>query len=141
MTVETDVLAELGEQLLRVKSRRVPQAEGAQLGDSAFRILWRLSRGGPRTMRELADELGLEQSTVHRQVHAAIAGEWVERYDEAGRAGMLLRPTPAGAAAFEHDGRARSEAVRAALAAMGPDRTRALTELLGEFNDALDSLG
>lgn len=46
------------------------------------RLLWLLSDGDPRTMRQIADELDLEQSTVNRQVNAAL-GE-----------GLLARTTP-----------------------------------------------
>lgn len=131
-------LIALGEQLLRVQNRRARQHESALLDISAFRILWRLAGDRPLTMRELADELGLEQSTIHRQVHAAIAAGWIERFEAEGRAGKLLRPTAAGHAAYEHDGRIRGEAIQRALQTLGRERTATLTELLREFNDALD---
>lgn len=47
--------------------------EGAQqLKVAEGRLLWLLRDGQSRTLRQLAEELDLEQSTVNRQVHAAL---------------------------------------------------------------------
>lgn len=45
------------------------------------RLLWLLSDGEPRTMRQIAEELGLEQSTVNRQVNAALGEGLLARTD------------------------------------------------------------
>ena len=44
-----------------------------QLNAADNRLLWLLTSQGPQTMRQVAEALGLEQSTVNRQVHAALA--------------------------------------------------------------------
>ncbi|NED61636.1 MarR family transcriptional regulator, partial [Streptomyces sp. SID10244] len=65
------VYRDLAEELLRMGRRKTNVVPGTQLEASAFAILWVLSDGRPRTLRELSEELDLEQSTVNRQVNAA----------------------------------------------------------------------
>ena len=86
----------LGDQLLRMQRRRRHVYEGAVLENSAFRLLWVLDDGEPRTLRQLAADLDLEQSTVNRQVNAAIAAGWLERFEVEGSASRLVRPTTPG---------------------------------------------
>lgn len=45
---------------------------GQQLKVAEGRLLWLLTDDQPRTLREIAQELHLEQSTVNRQVNAAL---------------------------------------------------------------------
>jgi DNA-binding MarR family transcriptional regulator len=136
---DPDLLA-LGGELLRLQRRRRHEYAGTVLETSAFRLLWVLDDGEPRTLRRLAADLDLEQSTVNRQVNAAIGAGWLERYDVAGSASRLVRPTPAGAEAFRHDGRIRAAAIRAALDELGPERAGVLIEVLTAFNDAWDAV-
>jgi DNA-binding MarR family transcriptional regulator len=138
-----DVLADvvaLGHELVRVNRRKNLVPPGARLEVSAFRLLWVLSDGEPRTLRELSAALDLEQSTVNRQVHAALDAGLVERFDAEGRAGKLVRPTAAGTEAYEHDGLLRARRLSAALDRLGPDRVHRLTADLGAFNDAFDAV-
>lgn len=135
---EDELLRALGAELLRVSRLRAASYPGSLLENSAFRILWLLVERGPLELRELAEELQLERSTVTRQVNAAIGHGHLERYDEAGRAGRLLRPTPAGEAAYRHDGELRADRLTTALADLGSDRAQGLVEDLRAFNDALD---
>lgn len=131
-------LAALGDELLRLQRRRTTTYAGSVLDTSAFRILRVLSDGEPRTMRQLAEELELEQSTVNRQVHAAIDAGHLERYDVEGSVSKLLRPTASGLAAFDHDGRLRAALIQGALDALGPGRGTRLVADLKDFNDAWD---
>lgn len=56
------------------------QAELGQLLKAADgRLLWLLSDDRPRTLRELAEDLAREQSTVNRQVNAALEAGLLER--------------------------------------------------------------
>ncbi|UTT66155.1 MarR family winged helix-turn-helix transcriptional regulator [Janibacter sp. CX7] len=50
-----------------------------QLKVAEGRLLWLLRDGQPRSLRQIAEELDLEQSTVNRQVHAALESGVVER--------------------------------------------------------------
>jgi DNA-binding MarR family transcriptional regulator len=135
----TEVTA-LGDQLLRLQRRRRHVYEGVVLENSAFRLLWVLDDGEPRTLRQLAGDLDLEQSTVNRQVNAAIAAGWLERYDVAGSASRLVRPTAAGAEAYRHDGQIRAAIIRAALDELGPERAASLIDGLRSLNDAWDAV-
>jgi len=135
------VLRELGDELMRLSRRRSQVYPGAVLDTSAFRLLWLLTEGPPRTLRELAEELQLEQSTVSRQVTAAIGHGLVERYAVPGSPSRLLRPTEAGRAAYLHDGELRAEVYTRVLDELderGAGRAAALVAELRELNDGLD---
>lgn len=132
-----DVTA-LGGELLRLQRRRTTVYDGTVLDNSAFRLLWLLSDGEPRTLRRLAECLDLEQSTVNRQVNAALAAGYLERFASAGSPGKLVRPSTAGEQAFEHDGRIRAELISRALGELGGARAGRLIADLHAFNDAWD---
>ena len=132
------VLRELGDELMRLSRRRAQNYPGSQLDTSAFRLLWLLTEGASRTLRELADELQLDLSTVNRQVNAAIKHGLVERYAVPGSPSRLLRPTGAGTAAYVHDAALRAEVYQAVLDELGADRSGALVAELRELNDGLD---
>jgi DNA-binding MarR family transcriptional regulator len=136
--VDAGLLRALGDQVLRLTGRRATTYPGSVLDTSAFRILWRLEEAGPRTLRDLADELQLEQSTVNRQVNGAIRHGLVERFEVEDQVSRLLRPTARGREAYEHDGRLRADVFSEALADLGADRARALVDDLAALNDALD---
>lgn len=44
-----------------------------------LRLIWLMADGEPRSVKEIADELALERSTVSRQVNAALVDGFVER--------------------------------------------------------------
>jgi DNA-binding MarR family transcriptional regulator len=125
----------LGAEVMRLTRRRATSYPGSVLEDSAFRILLVLVEEGPRSLRELADELQLEQSTISRQVSAAVTHGLVERY---GGSPRLVRATRAGREAYLHDGRLRGEVWSRAVAELGPDRGADLVASLHELNEALD---
>lgn len=133
-----DVSALAGE-LLRLQRRRTTVYEGVVLDNSAFRLLWMLADGTPRTLRQLAECLDLEQSTVNRQVNAAITGGYLERFAVEGCASKLVRPTQAGAEAFEHDGQIRADLISRALVDLGDERSARLIDDLRAYNDAWDA--
>ncbi|QIG44262.1 winged helix-turn-helix transcriptional regulator [Nocardioides anomalus] len=132
------VLRELGDELMRLARRRAHVYPGARLDPSAFRLLWLLTEGPPRTLRELAEELQLDPSTVNRQVNAAIGHGLVERYAVPDSPSRLLRPTEAGRAAYVHDGTLRAAVYDEVLKELGRDRAEALVAELRELNDGLD---
>lgn len=138
MADDGEVLRALGDELMRLSRRRTTVYPGARLDTSAFRLLWLLTEGPPRTQRELVDELQLDPSTVNRQVNAAIRHGLVEWYAVPGAASRLLRPTPEGAEAYQHDGTLRAEVYTQVLDELGHDRAGDLVAELRVFNDALD---
>lgn len=136
--VGEDLLRAYGDEMMRINSRRATPYVGTVLDSSAFKILWLLVEGGPRTLRDLAEALQLEQSTINRQVNAALKHGLLERFSVEGRASRLLRPTAAGEQAYLHDGRLRAAALTEALGELGRERATGLVEDLRALNDALD---
>ena len=132
------MLRELGDELMRLTRRRTQHYPGSQLDTSAFRLLWLLTEGPPRTLRELSDELQLDQSTVNRQVNAAIKHGLVERYAVPDSPSRPLRPTEVGRAAYVHDAALRAEVYHQVLDELGATRSEALVSELRELNDGLD---
>lgn len=129
-----DLVAEL----VRFGRRKTGLHPEAMLESSAFAILLCLSDGRARTLRELSGELDLEQSTVNRQVNAAIKLGFLERFHVAGSHSGLIRPTAAGTQAFVHDGELRVVRLEAVFADLAPgDPEILLTQLLA-FNDAYE---
>jgi DNA-binding MarR family transcriptional regulator len=114
------------------RSRRLHEATMA-LGVADLRILWLFTDGRPRTLREVAAEIGLEQSTVNRQVNNAVSEGLLERSPEKQGAAFTFRSTPAGREAFDHDAAISLGAFEAAFATMGRERSAQLLELMEEF--------
>jgi len=118
--------------LVRLDVSRRTAEHHSELGTADGRLLWLLSDGQPRTLREIAEALRLEQSTVNRQVNAALAAGFLRRFTEAGRPARLIEPTAEGLDAFE---RATSRALGAyadGLAALGGE-AGAFLDLLERF--------
>jgi DNA-binding MarR family transcriptional regulator len=63
------------------RAHRLVEAH-SRLRSADLRLLWLLSDGVPRSMREIADQLALERSTVSRQVSAALADGLIARTDQ-----------------------------------------------------------
>ncbi|GAB3654256.1 hypothetical protein GCM10027596_05800 [Nocardioides korecus] len=137
---DEQLLRALGEEILRMNARRSTTYAGSELETSAFRLLWVLHESGPRTMRELSEELQLERSTINRQVNAAIRHGHLERIEEPGVKAPRVRPTVEGERAYLHDGRLRGAAYSRALAELGADRAAAMVASFKAFNDALDAV-
>jgi len=73
-------------QFARLEVHRRVVEQRSRIGTADGRLLWLLSNSAPLTLREIGEELRLEQSTVNRQVHAALDAGYVERAESAGRA-------------------------------------------------------
>lgn len=134
----SDVHRDVVEELLRMRRRRTEADPGAILEASAFAILWLLSDGRARTLRQLSEDLALEQSTVNRQVNAAMKLGYVERFEVPGSVSRMHRPTAAGDEAFNHDGRRRADLLNRVFADLAPGDPDALLRQLRAFNDAYE---
>ncbi|ATD72334.1 MULTISPECIES: MarR family winged helix-turn-helix transcriptional regulator [Gordonia] len=132
--VHRDLVAEL----LRMSRRKGLLPPSVGLEKSAFAILWVLSDGRPRTLRQLTEELELEQSTVNRQVNAAIKHGYLERFEVEDSLSKLIRPTDAGREAFRRDGLLRAERLEQVFADLAPGSPEALLHELRAFNDAYE---
>lgn len=130
--------ADLVGEVRRMTRRKPNDYPGALLDDSAFGILLLLSDGHARTLRELAAELQLEQSTINRQVNAAIKHGHLQRFEVHGQVSRRIRATTAGAEAFYHDGMLRVDRLNRVFADLAPGTPEALLLQLKAYNDAYD---
>jgi DNA-binding MarR family transcriptional regulator len=135
---EQSLLTDLGNELMRVGRRRHTHVEGTELDMSAFKLLWILSDDQPRTLRELADELALELSTINRQVNAAVRAGLLERFSVPDSPSRPVRPTAEGRRLYEHDSAIHADLYRSVLAEMGAEEARELARGLRAFNDAYE---
>ncbi|GGA75328.1 hypothetical protein GCM10011490_27610 [Pseudoclavibacter endophyticus] len=110
-------------------------SQRATLGTADMRLLWLLSDDEPRTLKQIAERLGLEQSTANRQVNAAVTAGLLVRERDHSAAPYRFTATPRGAREFERNLHATLDTYRHALNALGPDRARFL-DLLQKFLDA-----
>ncbi len=84
------------------KVRRASELK-SRLGTADRRIMWLFADRRPRTLREIADALGLEQSTVNRQVNAALTEGLLVRFREPGQSARLVTVTDEGLERFSQD--------------------------------------
>jgi DNA-binding MarR family transcriptional regulator len=96
-----------------------------------LRMLWLLADGRPRTLKEIADETGLEQSTINRQVAAGRERGHLRRFSDPSSVSQLVDRTPEGTAAFEQAASLHLAAFEAGLAAVG-DQEQFMAQL-GRF--------
>ncbi|EME67441.1 Transcriptional regulator [Rhodococcus ruber BKS 20-38] len=89
-----------------------------QLNAADSRLLWLLTSQGPQTMRQVSEALGLEQSTVNRQVNAALARGLVERLGYRSNGARTLGATAAGQGMLEADLGRRTTVFAAGLNAL-----------------------
>lgn len=137
MSAEEILVRALGYEILRLSQRRLMALPGMLLDTSAFKILWLVVEAGPQTQRAISDALDLEQSTVNRQVTAAVKRGLVERIASEGGASSLVRATDSGTSAYLKDGRVRVGYLTSALSELGTDRAEALVAELKALNDAV----
>ncbi|SEC91427.1 DNA-binding transcriptional regulator, MarR family [Nocardioides exalbidus] len=136
--VTDETLTALRHELMRLGRRRETGSSVTDLDASAFKILWLVVEHGPHTLRGLSEGLQLEQSTINRQVHAAVDRGWVERYDDPDCPAMLVRATAPGETAYRLEADARAEGLREIVNTLGDRATSDLAGGLARFNDAID---
>jgi len=102
-----------------------------RLNAADVRLVWLLGQR-PRTLREIADDLNLEQSTVNRQVNAAIAADLLQRRRVPGQSAAVVEPTASGRRIFEKDMVEGLRAHDVALDELGADAD-AFLDLLDRF--------
>ena len=107
------------------------------LGTADLRLLWLFTDGEPRTLRQIAEQLGLEQSTVNRQTNHAIKAGLLVRTRDGDVGPYRFTSSPLGQREFEANLNATLDTYRAALDGLGPKRQQFL-DLMTEFLDAYD---
>lgn len=118
-----------------------PYARESALDRSATVLLARLEAEGPMTVGELADAFGLDVSTVHRQVTAAMKGGLIERIrDPEGGVARKHRPTEEGSRRLAAELKGRREATARATAGWSEDDIAAFVTLLRQFNESVEAV-
>lgn len=107
----------------------------ATLGTADLRLLWLLADGEFRSLRQVAEALHLEQSTVNRQVNAAVQAGLLQRSRPAPAAPYVFAPTPLGRATFERETARALALYQDVLDRLGPEDGDELLRLLGQFVD------
>jgi len=97
------------------------------------RLLWLFSDRAPRTLRQIADELGLEQSTVNRQVNAARQAGLLDRSRSPEGGAYVFQASEEGRAIFDEAIARSLGQYDDALATLGADDAERLITLLGRF--------
>ncbi|MFT3860601.1 hypothetical protein [Micropruina sp.] len=121
--------------LASLDSARRVLSQRATLGTADMRLLWLFTDGESYTLRQIAELLGLEQSTVNRQVNAAVGAGLLVKARGRGRGPYLFTSSPLGVREFERTLDATLSTYRTALAAMGDERDRFLA-LVADFVEA-----
>ncbi len=134
----TDVWSTIGA-LARLERAQRTAEDTAEIRTADRRLLWLLSDGTPRTMREIAEELSLEQSTVNRQVNAALTAGLLARVDPDAHHARPLVVTDEGRALFDRSLERHVGLLDQALAAVPDDRRAAFLADLAAFVDAYGS--
>ncbi|GII99218.1 DNA-binding MarR family transcriptional regulator [Sediminihabitans luteus] len=124
--------------------RRADQATRTQavtgLDRSAYLVLHVLDEHGPLSVTAIADLLGLDGSTVTRQVIALErAGHATRRRDDADRRVVLVAPSADGLAALARHRTARAELYDRVLTDWSDDDRAHLAELLHRLNQDIDT--
>ncbi|MGP6173606.1 MarR family winged helix-turn-helix transcriptional regulator [Corynebacterium sp. A21] len=121
-------------------ARSIPERH-SEIDRSATVLLARLVAQGPMSVGELADAFGLDVSTVHRQVAAAMRAELIERIpDPAGGQARLHRPTAEGTRRLNAEINARIELIQSVTADWTQEETDTFVALMTKFNRSREKL-
>ena len=118
---------------------RLERGQRAALGTRGHadqRLLWMFSDGRPRTLREIAEELGLEQSTVNRQANAALKAGLLDRSRQPGQNAWQFVANETALAEFARDLDVHLRLLDRALDALPPSDRATFLEQFGTFADA-----
>ncbi len=122
--------------LARLDGLRRHERHGEELGAADMRLLWLLQESGPQTLGQIGAALGLERSTVNRQVNAAVDQGLLLKERVPGSSAYRVQVAPAGNAAFNRGARAALAAIAEAFDEMGREDADTLIALTETFVDA-----
>ena len=118
----------------------MPFGRQPHLDRSATLLLARLEAEGPMTVAQLSDAFGLDISTVHRQLAAAIKRGLIEKIrDPQGGTAWLHRPSDEGKARLSEEFEGRRQSFAAITADWSSDDVRAFSELMRRFNKSIEA--
>ncbi|MFI6443313.1 MarR family winged helix-turn-helix transcriptional regulator [Kitasatospora sp. NPDC050543] len=125
-------------------ARRMEQVRASDgvggLDRAAYLLLDRLELHGPANIKALADALGIDSSTVTRQVAPLVAAALVGRVQNpADRRAVCLALTSLGAQHLAEVRAGRVELMRRLVAGWPAEEQRAFCALLARFNHSMES--
>lgn len=124
----------------RLGRLRRSHLQSMSLGTADLRILWLFTDREPRTLKRIAHELNLEQSTVNRQVNAAVAEGLLEKSRPPGGSAYEIASTAVGRETFEKDVQISLGGYEAALTTLGEADAAVMLELFDRFLHAYEDL-
>ncbi|MGP5007018.1 MarR family winged helix-turn-helix transcriptional regulator [Brachybacterium tyrofermentans] len=124
----------------RLDRLRRTHLQAMTLGTADLRMLWLFTDREPRTLKQIAQELNLEQSTVNRQVNAAVAQGLLEKSRPPGGSAYEVVSTDAGHQAFEQDVQISLGGYESALMSLGEADAAVLLDLFDRFLHAYEEL-
>jgi DNA-binding MarR family transcriptional regulator len=114
--------------------------DGLDLDRSAYLLLGRIVAAGPTRLSALADGLGLDLSTISRQVHALEAAGLVGRTTEStDRRASLIAATERGREIYNRNSAVQQAALRDLLSDWTDAERDEFARLLTRFNDTIAS--
>lgn len=142
--VETAAAQALQAELMRwvrAMTMRIPLPSGESVERSAYAAMFQLHSSGPTRASDLAAELGLDLSTVSRQMSGLARHGYVRKVADPddGRA-SLLTLTDSGERVIEEGAAARRAFLSELLADWTEHDVHTLASLLNRFNDELGHL-
>lgn len=118
------------------RTQRAIDDSHARIAD--MRLIWRLSDRNPRSIKELANELALERSTVSRQVSAAHSQGLVERSQAPTDGARTITASQRGLDLLESTVASRIGAYQRCLDAIPVDEQERFLELIALVTAATD---
>lgn len=118
-----------------------PVSHTESVDRSAAILLARLAADGPLTVAELSEAFGLDVSTVHRQLAAAVSAGLIEKFrDPAGGVARKHRPTEEGRQRLQALLDARRASFARVTEGWALDDVERFTALMRRFNEAVEEL-
>jgi DNA-binding MarR family transcriptional regulator len=113
-------------------------AGGRSLERAAYLLLGRIAGGGPARLSAFASDLGVDLSTVSRQVAALEAAGWVRRSPDAtDRRASVIEATEAGQEVFARSRQRWHEALRTLLGDWTSAERREFARLFARLNEGI----
>lgn len=129
-----------GRHLAAVSGRQTRRRSGL-LDQSGYVLLSFLKSSGPLSISELRDVLGLDVSTLNRQLAALRKAGHVERApDPAGGIALKFHLTAGGEAALAEEQRVAYEKLELMISDWPERKRRVFARLLSEFNRSIETM-
>lgn len=143
--MRSDYIADLVYEIMLLSRRATqgiaPYKRQAVLDRSATILLARLTASGPMSVADLAEAFGLDISTVHRQLAAAMKHGLIEKIDDPdGGFAKLHRATESGEKLLEEELGRRAQSIGYVTRRWSDDDVHHLAQLMEKLNRDIEVL-